>query len=466
MKKIFVVIIAVCYSFLLVGQTAEDALNLSLNDPMGSARFMGVSGAFGAVGGDFSALSTNPASIALYKRSAVSLTPMVLSFNSSYADYNGSQSFFPKTRYTFTSFGMVFPIKGSQDWNMVQLGFGYNRTMDFNRVRLVEGNSLGSSIGQYWADIANSGVFTEEIDFAQDANLILLRNGSYSSPSANMVQKYISERKGGIDEMVFSLGGNWKDKLYVGATLGVPFLGYEEYSCYKEQDVNDEIGNFSYITYNDELKMGGVGVNLKLGLLYQPVNFFRFGAAFHTPTYYPLVRYSFTRQMTSENVGDIIFNDYRFCLRTPMRLMVNTAFLINRRAFVSAEYEFADYATSRLSPNSIRDAYSFSQENSEIRNIFNAVHIARIGAEVNLTQIFQLRAGYKLQTSPYEQSLQGACHSVSAGLGLRYKYFAMDLAYIYAVSSEDFWFYHPDYVNATYFKYISHRVALSFEFKF
>ena len=47
------------------------ALLFSGNDNNGSARFVAMSGAFGAVGGDISAMNINPAGIAVYKNSVV-----------------------------------------------------------------------------------------------------------------------------------------------------------------------------------------------------------------------------------------------------------------------------------------------------------------------------------------------------------------------------------------------------------
>ncbi|MDD2323034.1 MAG: hypothetical protein PHT77_09410, partial [Bacteroidales bacterium] len=61
----------------LVAQTAEDALRYSRITFGGTARSMAMAGAFGALGADFSTLSTNPAGIGVYNKSIVSFTPSV-----------------------------------------------------------------------------------------------------------------------------------------------------------------------------------------------------------------------------------------------------------------------------------------------------------------------------------------------------------------------------------------------------
>ena len=59
---------------MLFAQGEMDAYTLSQKDLSGSARSMAMGGAFGALGGDISAMSHNPAGIAVYRSSEVRLT--------------------------------------------------------------------------------------------------------------------------------------------------------------------------------------------------------------------------------------------------------------------------------------------------------------------------------------------------------------------------------------------------------
>ena len=76
-------LIAFLFSFhlLLPAQNANDALRFSTFDVMGTGRFVGVGGALGALGTEFSVLSTNPAGLALYRSSEVVVTPSVVLSN-------------------------------------------------------------------------------------------------------------------------------------------------------------------------------------------------------------------------------------------------------------------------------------------------------------------------------------------------------------------------------------------------
>ena len=76
MKHTFIIIVA----FLVAGQTLRaqslyDAIRYSDLEVGGTARTVGVGGAIGALGADFSVLSTNPAGLATYRRAEFVFTP-------------------------------------------------------------------------------------------------------------------------------------------------------------------------------------------------------------------------------------------------------------------------------------------------------------------------------------------------------------------------------------------------------
>jgi len=76
MKKISLIALISLISIITVNaQNEVDALRYSQTTFGGTARSMAMGGAFGALGADFSSLSTNPAGIAMYKKSEFTLTP-------------------------------------------------------------------------------------------------------------------------------------------------------------------------------------------------------------------------------------------------------------------------------------------------------------------------------------------------------------------------------------------------------
>src|ERR1035437_2627599 len=82
-KLIFVLTIGVLCAFQSKAQTDVDALRYSQIFPGGTARSISMGGAFGALGGDFSCLSMNPAGIGLYLRNEFTFTPSIMDMRSS-----------------------------------------------------------------------------------------------------------------------------------------------------------------------------------------------------------------------------------------------------------------------------------------------------------------------------------------------------------------------------------------------
>src|SRR5690606_21080328 len=94
-------------------------------------------------------------------------------------------------------------------------------------------------------------------------------------------QSRMVKERGGINEIVISLGGNYQEKLMLGATLGLPSARYTRESDFIERDIsNNNDNDFDNSVYKETLTTSGLGVNLKLGFIYKPVDQFRVGVAF------------------------------------------------------------------------------------------------------------------------------------------------------------------------------------------
>ena len=439
---------------------------------------MGAGGAFSAVGAEFSALNVNPAAIGVFKKSEVSFTPLVISIYNNNSLYNGHDSRTSNVKYSLTNAGGAFRIglpEGSS-WKSINLGFGYNRICDYNNIFRIEGMSHNSSMmDEYLANVQGknpSGFNDNELlawkTWMLDYDSI---NGRYFSPFAHkpLQQKLVVESSGANDEMDFSIGANYDDQLFFGATIGVPVINYTEKTKYTEDD--EDITNYiSGFKTTENLRVRTTGVNLKLGVIYQPAEFVRVGAAFHTPSYFGRVRNTYTRTMISyypngENSGTFEYNNtFNYTLTTPLRAIGSVAFLIKKRAFVSAEYEFTGYGMARMSSND----YSFDEENEAIQDKYGACHTVRVGGEVYLTNYFLLRAGYNFKSSAYRNTVNNnnSMHTASAGFGFRTKYFFCDFAYIFKTKNENLWMYDSDFVDPASVKTNTHRIAATVGCKF
>ncbi len=437
-----------------------EAFTFSQADYLGTARFMGAGGAFGATGGDFSAVSTNPASIGLYKRHEVSFTPMQLLFGYSDTYYNQQKASAQNFKYTVPQCGIVLAntIHRDNGWKSWQFGFGYNRIMDFNssyRANAQVMNTIGNEIAMH-ANGTDYNNLTGDGYLAWMGWMMDTVPGYHNFYQAlygghDINQKATVVRSGAINEMTITFGGNYNDKFFVGATLGFPFIDFREKTNYYEQPADAyDIGNVTEYALYTQQRNSGAGVNLKLGVIYQPAEFVRLGLGFHTPTYYWNIKDYFYRELYTEyvnipNLPNSRFNyenRNNFTLTTPLKFNASASFLIKKRAFIAAEYEFENYSMASL----YNDNYDYSNENEMIKMKYGISHNLRVGAEVNITQGFSLRAGYRLKTSPYkmhETTYNGTAHFISAGVGFRGKFFFCDLAYMLRMSKDSYWLYDP-----------------------
>ena len=90
--------------------------------------------------------------------------------------------------------------------------------------------------------------------------------------------------------------------------------------------------------------------------------------------------------------------DYQ--LRTPWKFNVNLGTVLGGMMAVGAEYEYADYSSSRLS---YADGYEMENQNIYIGEDLKGMHTVRVGMETRITPSFSIRAGYNYSTAAYKK---------------------------------------------------------------
>jgi len=302
-------------------------------------------------------------------------------------------------------------------------------------------------------------------------------------PAGGILQTQTINTKGSNNEFLLSTAANFDDILYLGVTLGIPYLRYNKEAVYGEYDVADTIDTFDSWTLTENLKTTGWGINLKVGAIVRPVDFLRIGVAFHTPTYYFSMKdtwstitkssvygYSEGSWVNQSILSDI--GEYKYHLTTPLRAIGSLAFVIKDIGFISGEYEYAGYNQAKFGAKD----YNFDTENQDIKNAYKGVSIIRAGTEWRISNV-SLRAGYTLYGSPYKNGLNdGKRQSFSGGIGYRGSNFAIDFAYVRSVMNEDYYLYsysnttldQPIYIqtNPSANKYTDQNFVLSFKYFF
>ncbi len=483
MKKTSLLLIAsLFFSITLNAQNEVDALRYSELNLGGTARFISLGGAFSALGADFSTLSTNPAGIGLYKKSEFSFSPSFYRGKTE-SDFYNNITEDSKFIFNVSNIGVVFPFflqnKFSKEersgWKFAQFGFGLNRQNNFNNRMIMESSNHHNSLLTQYLDFAdginyqNLNPFDTEMAFNTYLLDTLGGSSSYISavPNGGVEQRKVITMSGSMNEFVFTLGGNYNDRLYIGGTLGLPFFSYTETSTYSEFDNADTITDFDAFELHEELTTRGSGINFKFGLIFRASNWVRIGAAFHTPTNYYKVEDDWNKTMKSFWDDGTVLNTespkgkFDYSLTTPMRVIGSIAFIFGKAGLISADYEYADYAEAKLRS----DDYGFVDENQAIRDKYTAQHNIKIGTEWRLDPI-TVRGGYAVYGTPFKSGINdGKRSSVSFGLGLRQRNFFIDLAYVYTHETEDYYLYSSNYVNPAENNITSGNFLITFGFK-
>jgi hypothetical protein len=470
----------------LFSQTSQDALRYSRIIYGGSARYLGLGGAMGAVGGDFSSITTNPAGLGLYTSSefTFSLSPR-LEYSSSI--YNGETNTDNKFNFGMGNLGLVFHVAGndksSSGFRGFNVAFGMNRQNDFNsRVYMKGVNNKSSLLTQYVNTLNNGPALTPQmindqypfdIALAYNSNLIYIADSNNliyanDAPNGGVIQSKTVTTSGSINEMDFAFGGNFNDRLYFGATIGVPFLWYWERSQYTEAKSDTAIHYFQSMVYNQELETHGTGINFKVGLIYRPADWFRIGAAIHTPTWYGHMRDTWNSDMTGvfdtypTTTSASPLGSFDYHLTTPFRAIGSLAFIIGKYGLISGEYEYVNYSQASFSEANT----SFSSVNSEIKSNYKSPLNIRFGTEWRIMN-FRLRGGFAYYGSPYQASINTAeMYTGTFGVGYRVKHFFCDMAFQWNQQKENYYFYDPTLVNPSENKYTSYSMTTTIGFRF
>lgn len=507
-----------------VAQTQYDAARLTGSELNGTARFVGMGGAMGALGADISVIGVNPAGIGLYRSNEVTATG---GFNVTCTESgSGAQPMSDnRTRASFDQAGFVYSTKIGNHTSLRYLNFGFNyrKSKNFNRVFKAGGLLDGLSQTQQMANLMAGAIHSvSEVDAIYDYRLG--GSGNPYSPSGSNypylgvmgvrtelvgVRKdesglkgwngdaygYTSREEGGVQQYDFNVSFNVEDRMYFGATLGVYDVDYKRYTYYTE-DIYDGKHEGLYDLQNS-FRTEGTGVDLKLGAIFRPIEDspFRFGVAVHTPTWYTLTDtywsdlyseiqfdgeagVSKAEEYTPDYVGGSSLRDYE--LRTPWKFNASLGTVVGGIMALGAEYEFADYGSSKLYYDG---GDEMELQNQIIKEDLKGVHTLRVGMETRISPAFSLRAGYNYTTSGFEKTAYKALdwndmrtdteytndldrHTVAVGLGYRGRSFFVDMAYKYDFQKSDFYAFSADALQAAKVDNERHQVLLTAGFRF
>ena len=442
MKRINIFATLTMLASVVSAQTQYDAARITGTELNGTARFVGMGGAMGALGADISVIGTNPAGIALFRSHNVS-TSFGFNKNMTSSTFNGTKTSDDRTKASFDQIGFVYSNKIGNKTNLRYLNFGFNyhKVANFNRQFTSKGALNGSSLSWQMTDMMIGAGYgsQENYDMVLDADNPYVSQDFYGTPFLGSmgvrtglvdggsdgqgfymmgwngdIGEYYSREEGGINQYDFNMSFNVQDRYYFGVTLGVYDVNYNRYSSYSETlTLNDGTDNGNF-TLNNWFSTSGTGYDLKFGFIARPFEYspFRFGFAIHTPVWYMLTdRYTSTLNTDvlvmpnpyTENLSDYLNPDYvwDYRMRTPWKFNVNMGTTFSGVLAVGAEYEFSNYSYINYQ---FYDGYELSSSNVATDKYLKGVHTLKLGMEAMLTPSFSFRAGYNYVTSAFKEA--------------------------------------------------------------
>lgn len=493
MKKILYVSFALALSLPVMAQETYENANIATQDLNGTARYVGMGGAMDALGADLSTISTNPAGIALFRRSAISATAGFM------AQQDAKKFDFGNTSHvSFDQIGFVYSAPSGKS-SYINVGFNYHKSRDFNYILKASNSLKGASqnklsylkqaeevfypegnldrgINGYDYNGNDASTFsqvdylyynallTDEVE--EDGKTVLDFN-PYDATAFNMDRA----NKGYIGEYDFNISGNINDRVYLGITFGVYDVHYKGYSEYSEAILGNNV------TIADERTITGSGFDVKAGVIFRPIEEspFRIGLSVATPTFYDLTTENVSRLDNGTPYG--AYDQYRtqeaydFKFNSPWRFGLSLGHTVGNYLALGASYEYADYSSL---DNRIIDGdgydwwydsyYESSSSDKEMNDntsySLKGVSTIKLGAEYKPIPELAIRLGYNFVSPIYNSNgykdatvwSPGSYYAsatdytnwkstnrITCGVGYQIDKFNIDLAYQYSAQNGDFY---------------------------
>ena len=511
MKKIILLFTGMTFAWLMPAQEISDALRYGQDQILGTARFRGLSGAFGALGGDMSAVSINPAGSAVFNSSHASVSTSILStktdtqfFDGNYDDCN--------TELDLNQAGVVLVFKNTNENTSMRkftLGFAFDKVSNYRNYWYAYGTNPNNSIAEYFLSHAQGKRLDEisrfEGESYSDAYADIGYYYGYGNQQAflgyeayildpdpndpnyvtdpNAVTSYISNIAGNSFQQDYEYaarGYNGKlainfaaqvgEKIYLGLNLNSHFLNYDRSTLFYES--NNNAGSVvNDVRFENNLYTVGTGFSFQLGSILKLNKEVRVGLTYNSPTWLSLeeetTQYLATVRNESGSNSTLsinpnvvnIFPKYR--LQTPGKLTGSIAYVFEDKGLISFDYSHRDYSNTKFKPTS--DTY-FSSVNSNMNSMLTSASTYRIGGEYKYKQ-FSFRGGYRFEESPYEDGVTiGDLTGYSLGLGYNFGNTKLDLTYDSSNRENQYQFFNTGLTDSVLLDNKNSNITLSLSF--
>ena len=419
MKKIIAIAAMTMGIMPVAAQETYENAKISWSDLNGTARYVGMGGAMEALGADISTIGTNPAGIGLFRKSSASMSLGMVSQQDGKAFGGGHTN-----NMSFDQLGFVYSSRTSST-GYLNFAFNYHKSRNFNYILsaadqlhnasqnkltyakaknelLFEGNGAPNFDRPYVQCNQLDDIYARNLLYDYDSNTWYYENAD----------RYQMDRRhwGYVADYDFNISGNINNRVYLGMTVGIHDMHYKHYSEYTEYfSVN------SPIQVADDRKISGAGADIKLGVIFRPIEYspFRIGLSVATPTWYDLTTSNYT---AISDAGGSEYNseEYDFKLYTPWKFGVSAGTTFGANLALGASYEYTDYGTldSRYKTGEhynwwYDDYYEESESDEEMNrhtaDMLKGVSTFKVGVEYKAAPEVAVRFGYNYVSPMYQK---------------------------------------------------------------
>ncbi len=451
MKKIHLFLfslISILWANNIFAQSETDSYRIAQEELFGTARYRAMAGAFTSLGGDPSSIMQNPAGIAVYHQSEISISGnlQVSLYNMAWGKRQNQEFKISPSISQFAFVGSFFDYESGNGFN-----FSFNR-QSLQQQRRIINISKGMPSQYSIADFASSYISpnaSEKDLLATDTNNIFEtspypwlsilgftagwinhNNDQYDSPfyypngeggdyqhfgPINSGLKWVENSNSTAYD--FTFGFNFQDKCYLGTSLRYTSVNHSLKTNYKENFYEND-----FLTLDNQLLTVGRGLSLSLGAIFRPYSNLRLGVAYFSPTWFHLTDYYGAKSSSKYSMGidpntNKLYPPEAWYLegKTPTganssysligyhRATFGISYIFNKRGLISFDYELIPFNSSYL--DAMDEDNPFQVDNDAIKKHFTLAQTFRIGAEFKALPYLSIRLGGAYRTSPMKKGL-------------------------------------------------------------
>jgi hypothetical protein len=492
MKKYLLVMASALAVQSAQSQEIQDALRYSMENINGTARFRAMSGAFGALGGDFSAINVNPAGSAIFLNNQVGLT--LSSYNTSNkSSYFGTDTSEEDNSFDLNQAGGVLVFDNDEensDWKKFTLALNYENTNNYDNTYFSAGTNPTNSIDNYFLSFAQGAPLNllqdalyEDLNFADQQAFLGYQgfvvnpaaedpaNTAYVSnvPAGSFYQENSFASTGYNGKVTINFASQYQDWLYIGFNTNFYTTDYRQSTSFYEENTNDPDAGVQRLRFNNRLYTYGTGFSFNLGAIGK-FRDFRVGLAYESPTWYRL-NDEFSQDLSVVHILDgvptttivdpniiMVYDTHK--LTTPGKWTASAAYVFGKSGLISVDYSLKDYSNLKFRPES-----DFMEVNDVMADALDQASELRIGGEYRIKQ-WSLRGGYRMEQSPYkDDNIVGDLNGFSAGIGYNFGETKLDLSYSYSKRDSQQGFFSTGLTDGAAIQSVNNNVSVSLLFE-